>query len=261
MELRSAVQPIHFVDSSMPLSAALSPAAAPGHSTCDTCLVRHVCLPSWVEPGAHTPLERTPIARRRLRKGQSVFRDGERCEFIYAVRYGSFKSVASLRDGREQVMSFHLPGELFGFDGLATGKHPTSVRAIEDAEVCVLPYAELSEAAGESRSVLHHLTSTLSAELVRERHVAALIASTRSEERVATFLLNLSERLHARGYSASAFQLRMTREEIGSYLGATLETVSRCLSSLARQGFVTVRRRQIEIIDPEGLRASYADSV
>ena len=125
MELQSAVQPIHFVDSSMPLSAALSPAAAPGHSTCDTCLVRHVCLPSWVEPGAHTPLERTPIARRRLRKGQSVFRDGERCEFIYAVRYGSFKSVASLRDGREQVMSFHLPGELFGFDELPAGARVT----------------------------------------------------------------------------------------------------------------------------------------
>lgn len=236
-----------------------APTVAPGHAACATCLVRHVCLPSWSEPGTNTTMDRTPIARRRVRKGQSVFRDGERCEFIYAVRFGSFKSVASLRDGREQVMYFHLPGELFGFEGLATGTHPTSARALEDAEVCVLPYAELSEAAGESRAVLHHLTSTLSAELVRERHLAALIASTRSEERVGTFLLNLSQRLHARGYSASAFQLRMTREEIGSYLGATLETVSRCLSSLARQGFVTVRRRQIEIVDPQGLRASFAD--
>lgn len=236
-----------------------APTVAPGHAACATCLVRHVCLPSWSEPGTNTTMDRTPIAQRRVRKGQSVFRDGERCEFIYAVRFGSFKSVASLRDGREQVMYFHLPGELFGFEGLATGTHPTSARALEDAEVCVLPYAELSEAAGESRAVLHHLTSTLSAELVRERHLAALIASTRSEERVGTFLLNLSQRLHARGYSASAFQLRMTREEIGSYLGATLETVSRCLSSLARQGFVTVRRRQIEIVDPQGLRASFAD--
>lgn len=90
-----------------------APTVAPGHAACATCLVRHVCLPSWSEPGTNTTMDRTPIARRRVRKGQSVFRDGERCEFIYAVRFGSFKSVASLRDGREQVMYFHLPGESF----------------------------------------------------------------------------------------------------------------------------------------------------
>ncbi len=233
-------------------------AATSTHSACTTCMVRHACLPSWAEPGAQAPLERTPIARRRLRKGQAVFREGERCDYIYAARFGSFKSVASLSDGREQVMAFHLPGEMFGFDGLATGKQPTTVSALEDAEVCVLPYAQLSEAAGTSRSVLHHLTSTLCAELVNERRVAALIANTRSEERVAAFLLNLSQRLRERGYSSRAFQLRMTREEIGSYLGATLETVSRCLSSLARRGFVSVHHRQIEIVDPDGLRAHYA---
>jgi len=236
---------------------ALVDAATATRSACSTCMVRHVCLPSWAEPGAQAPLERTPIARRRLRKGQAVFHEGERCEYIYAARFGSFKSVASLNDGREQVMAFHLPGEMFGFDGLATGKQPTTVSALEDAEVCVLPYAQLSEAAGSSRSVLNHLTSTLCAELVNERRVAALIANTRSEERVAAFLLNLAQRLRERGYSSRAFQLRMTREEIGSYLGATLETVSRCLSSLSRQGFVHVHRRQIEIVDPEGLRAHY----
>lgn len=231
---------------------------AAARSACTTCMVRHVCLPSWAEPGAQAPLERTPIARRRLRKGQAVFHEGERSDYIYAARFGSFKSVASLNDGREQVMAFHLPGEMFGFDGLATGKQPTTVSALEDAEVCVLPYAQLSEAAGSSRSLLHHFTSMLCAELVNERRVAALIANTRSEERVAAFLLNLSQRLRERGYSARAFQLRMTREEIGSYLGATLETVSRCLSSLSRQGFVNVHRRQIEIADPEGMRAHYA---
>lgn len=240
-----------------PIIPSVSESAA-ARSACTTCMVRHVCIPSWSEPGAQMPLERTPIARRRLRKGQAVFREGERCDYIYAVRFGSFKSVASLHDDREQVMAFHLPGELFGFDGLATGKQPTTVCALEDAEVCVLPYAQLSEAAGTNRSVLHHLTSTLCAELVNERRVAALIANTRSEERVAAFLLNLSQRLRERGYSARAFQLRMTREEIGSYLGATLETVSRCLSSLSRQGFVNVHRREIEIVDPDGLREHYA---
>ncbi|WP_288252940.1 cyclic nucleotide-binding domain-containing protein [uncultured Hydrogenophaga sp.] len=224
---------------------------------CGTCIMRGYCLPSWGEPGAPPPLQRTHIARRRVRKGQAVFRQGDRSEYLYAVRFGSFKSVTGLRDGREQVMSFHLPGELFGFEGLADGAQPCTVRAIEDAEVCVLPLADVSEAAGESRFVLHRLTQALSMELVRERRMAALIANTRSEERVGTFLLNLSQRLSERGYSAREFQLRMTREEIGSYLGATLETVSRCLSSLARQGFVTVHRRQIEIVDADGLRASY----
>lgn len=227
-------------------------------SACITCLVRHVCVPSWSASDALAPLQSTPIARRRLRKGQAVFREGDRCDYVYAVRFGSLKSVANLYDNREQVMSFHLPGELFGFDGLATGKQPSTACALEDAEVCVLPYALLIEAAGASSSVLHHLTITLCAELLNERRVAALIANTRSEERVAAFLLNLSQRLHERGYSSRAFQLRMTREEIGSYLGATLETVSRCLSSLSRQGFVNVHRREIEIVDPDGLRAHYA---
>ena len=254
MDLPLTAQPVRFAEPSA-LTGAHEP--SPLNNACATCIVRSFCLPSWGEPGAPAPLQRLPIARRRVRKGQSVFRQGERGELLYAVRYGSFKSVATLRDGREQVMSFHLPGELFGFDGLADGSHPTTARALEDAEVCVLPFADLSIAAGESRSVLHYLTKTLSTELVRERRMAALIANTQSEERVAAFLLNLSQRLHERGYSAREFQLRMTREEIGSYLGTTLETVSRCLSSLARQGYVLVHRRQIEIIDLDGLRSHF----
>ena len=243
---------LHPDDTSSPCS--IPPSAGP--SNCSNCAVRHFCLPSWADPGARAVFDRIRISRRRVRKGQPVFHEGDRCDFIYAVHFGSFKSTSALRDGHEQVVSFHLPGELFGFDGLDDGRHPTTARALEDAEVCVVPYAELDQMAGEQRSVREHITHMFVAELVRERRLMSLIANTLSEERVAAFLLGLSQRLSDRGYSPREFQLRMTREDIGSYLGTSLETVSRCLSSLARQGHLLVHRRHIQIVDVPGLQAS-----
>lgn len=223
----------------------------------DAQLVRLVEQRAQVGAPGWSALSRpSPIVRRRVREGQVVFRQGQRCDYLYAVRRGSFKSVSERHDGREQVIGFHLPGELFGFDGLATGMHPSTARALEDAEVCVLPCAALREAAGESPAVRECLTSALSAELVRERQVAWLIANTLTQQRVAAFLCDLSQRLHVCAPPSQALRLRLTRAEIGSHLGTTLETVSRCLSSLARQGLVKARRRQIEIVDIEGLRAN-----
>jgi CRP/FNR family transcriptional regulator len=233
-------------------------AAAPDWAcsrACASCPVRRFCLPSWSLPEEGSALDAMVISRRRVRRGQTLFHQGDRFTYLYAVRYGTLKSSAHLRDGREQVMAFHLPGEIFGFDGLADGSHPTTARALEDAEVCVLPYAELNEAAGASRHVRQHMASAISAQLIEERKVVALIANTLSQERVAAFLCALAGRMRDRGYSSREFQLRMTREEIGSYLGITLETVSRCLAALAREGLLRVRRRHIEVLDSDGLQA------
>jgi CRP/FNR family transcriptional regulator len=144
-----------------------------------------------------------------------------------------------------------------GFDATVSNRHPTTATALEDAEACALPYSQLTDACAEERSLRMQMLRLAGAELVRDQRLLALIAHTHSEQRVAAFLLSLSQRMRERGFSPSDFLLRMTRAEIGSYLGTTLETVSRSLSAFARRGFITVRRRQIHLADLDALRAEF----
>jgi len=155
-----------------------------------------------------------------------------------------------LEDGRDQVTSFHMAGELIGLDGIATDRHTVDVISLEDSEVCVIPYTYL-----ESPQMQRQLQKAMSREIVREQGVMMLLGSMKAEERLATFLLNLSQRFVARGYSPSEFHLRMTRDEIGSYLGLSLETVSRLFSRFQNDGLITVQMKHICILDVAGMRA------
>ncbi len=245
------VQTSHAASHALPLVPSAN--HAPGR--CALCPVRSHCLPSWSDSG--TEFERLQIGQRRVRKGQAIYREGDPFFFMYAVRAGTFKSTVTLKEGRDQVIAFHLPGEIIGFDGLANGHHPSTAAAMEDSEVCAVPFFELNESAEKYRLVRNHINSLITTELVRERSVMSLIATTHSVKRVAAFLLNLASRMQERGYSAREIQLRMTREEIGGYLGMTLETVCRSLTAFAKQGYIDVHRRHIEILDTEGLCNHY----
>lgn len=240
----------------IPLPHERTPVASPDPD-CTTCRARERCLAAGMTDSEVRCLGQMTIGRRRVKKGQPVFRQGERFLFMYAVRCGTLKSTLTMKNGCDQVTAFHLPGELLGFDAIASGRHPTSLTALEDAEVCAIPYSQLADASAELRTLRLEVMRLAGAELVREQRLLALIANTHSEERVAAFLLNLSQRMEERGFSASEFLLRMTRAEIGSYLGTTLETVSRSLSAFARRGFIKVRRRRIHIVDTESLRAEF----
>lgn len=230
---------------------------APASHQCLACSARHRCLPAGMTDREAACLTGMTIARRRVRKGQAIFRQGDRFLFLYAVRFGTFKSTMMLHSGGDQVTAFHLPGDVMGFDGTDSGRHPTTATALEDGEVCVLPYSQLTDACADVRALRVHVMGMAGAELVRDQRLLALIANTHSEQRVAAFLLGLSQRMRERGFSPSDFLLRMTRAEIGSYLGTTLETVSRSLSAFARRGFITVRRRQIHLVDIDSLRAEF----
>jgi CRP/FNR family transcriptional regulator len=232
-------------------------AAALPAAPCASCGVRALCLPAGMAEWEARGLSSVTIGRRRIKKGQVVCREGDAFHFMYAVRFGTFKAVVAKRDGGEQVTTFHLPGELMGFDAAADGRHPSSLVALEDSEVCSLPYAQLSDASGEIRNLRMRLIQLASTELVRDHRLLMLISNTHSEARVAAFLLHMSQRMRERGYSSSEFLLRMTRGEIGSYLGTTLETVSRCLSSFARRGFIEVRKRRIQLVDVAGLTQAF----
>lgn len=262
MDLRGPLADVPPVPRFVPGGLPVLPLAAHGAlppAPCGSCPVRHLCLPGALGPGHGRILDNLLIGRKRLRKGQKLYREGEPFHFLHAVRFGSLKSGFRLSDGSEHVNAFHLAGDVIGFDGLADGNHPTTATALENAETCAISYARLMEGCAESPELRDRVAQLMGVQLVREHRSAGLVARRHSEERVAAFLLELARWMRERGYSTREFHVRMSRADIGSYLGTSLETVSRCLSQFAREGFIKVRSRHIELVDRDGLRAAYAD--
>ena len=230
-------------------------------TSCSACHLKDLCLPCGLAGVEVQLLDSLHFARRRLATGESLYLEGDKFQSIYAVRSGTFKSSLTLADGREQVSGFHLAGELMGLDGLASGKHASTAVALEDTEVCAIPYANLNAAAAQSASLQLTVAKLMSREIVREHSLMMLLGSMNAEERLSAFLLNLSQRLKARGYSPSEFHLRMSRAEIGSYLGMKLETVSRTFSAFQAQGLLEVDKKHIRITDHAGLARAFESRV
>jgi CRP/FNR family transcriptional regulator len=192
--------------------------------------------------------------RRKVARGDNLFRNGDKFNALFAIRTGFFKTRISAEDGRDQVTGFQMAGEIIGLDGIVSDHHTCDAVALEDAEVCVMPFDRIEELSREITSLQRHVHKIMSREIVRENGVMLLLGSMRAEERLAAFLLNLVQRLHARGFSQSELVLRMTREEIGSYLGLKLETVSRTFSKFVDDGIVEVKQRHVRILNPDGLK-------
>jgi CRP/FNR family transcriptional regulator len=221
---------------------------------CSNCNLRELCLPCGLTGRDADLVDELVYARRRIRRGESLYRAGDAFTSLYAVRSGFFKTTQTLEDGREQVTSFHMAGELLGMDGIGPEKHPCNAVTLEDSEICVIPYARLESLGREVVGLQHQFHKVMSRELVRGHGVMLLLGTMRAEERLAAFLLNLSQRFGARGFSQSEFHLRMTREEIGSYLGLKLETVSRAFSRFQEEKLISVRQKFIRILEVAGLK-------
>jgi CRP/FNR family transcriptional regulator len=222
---------------------------------CSSCNLRELCLPVGLGGADLAQLDQLVATRRTVPRGQTLFRIGDRFQAVYAVRTGFFKTRISAEDGRDQVTGFQMAGELLGLDGISNDRHTCDAVALEDSQVCIIPYEQLESLSREFTELQHQFHKIMSREIVRDHGVMLLLGSMRAEERLAAFLLNLTKRLQARGFSASALVLRMTREEIGSYLGLKLETVSRTFSKFQDEGVLEVRQRQIRIIDQAALQA------
>jgi len=216
--------------------------------------MREFCLPSGLDASALQELDRVVTTRTRFKKGATIYRAGDPFSALFAIRVGSCKTAVLAEDGREQVAGYHMLGDLVGLDGIANERHECQAVALEDTEVCVIPFGQLEDLARQVSPLQHNLHQFLSREIGRDQNVMLLLGSMRAEERLASFLLNLTRRLQARGFSASEFVLRMTREEIGSYLGLKLETISRTFSRFHDDGILEVNQRQIRVLDPEALQ-------
>ena len=223
-------------------------AACPTH--CTTCNLRELCLPCGLAASDAELLGELAYTRKRVKRGESLYRSGGAFDSLYAVRSGFFKSSVVLEDGRNQVTGFHMAGEILGMDGIGTDRHSSDVISLEDSEVCIIPYTHLEEP-----RLQRQLHKVMSRELVRDQGVMMLLGTMKAEERLAAFLLNLSARFVARGFSHAEFHLRMTREEIGSYLGLSLETVSRLFSRFQNDGLISVQQKHICILDALGMRS------
>jgi CRP/FNR family transcriptional regulator, anaerobic regulatory protein len=222
---------------------------------CSTCHLREVCLPLGLSLPDIERLDQIVSSSKRLKRGERLFRAGDKFDSLYAVPTGFLKSTAASPDGHAQVMGFHMAGELVGLDGISNGTHSCEAAALEDTDVCVIPYAGIEAVASAVPKLRNHLHKVMSREIVREHGVMLLLGTMHADERLATFLLNLSLRFEARRYSRSEFVMRMTRAEIGSFVGLQLETVSRVLSRFAQDGLLEVNQKHVRIVNPDGLRA------
>jgi CRP/FNR family transcriptional regulator, anaerobic regulatory protein len=221
---------------------------------CSNCNVRELCMPLGLNVAELSRVDELVATRRPIKRGTALFRNGEKFTSLFAIRTGFFKTCVTTEDGRDQVTGFQMAGEIIGLDGIVNDQHTCDAIALEDAEVCVLPFDRIEEISREVNALQHHVHKIMSREIVREHGVMLLLGSMRAEERLAAFLLNLVQRMQARGFSKSELVLRMTREEIGSYLGMKLETVSRAFSKFSEDGMVEVKQRHVHIKDAEALK-------
>ena len=221
---------------------------------CSSCNLRELCLPVGLSQPDLEHLDTLVATRKAVPRGDTLFRVGDPFQSLYAVRTGFFKTCVSSQDGRDQVTGFQMAGELLGLDGISHDRHCCDAVALEDSQVCVIPFAQLEELSRDFIDLQHQFHKIMSREIVRDHGVMLLLGSMRAEERLAAFLLNLTQRLQARGFSPTSLILRMTREEIGSYLGLKLETVSRTFSKFQEDGLLEVKQRDIRILDEAGLR-------
>jgi CRP/FNR family transcriptional regulator, anaerobic regulatory protein len=221
---------------------------------CSNCNLRELCMPLGLSESEMERVDEVVATRRKIARGDNLFRNGDKFNALFAIRTGFFKTRISAEDGRDQVTGFQMAGEIIGLDGIVSDHHTCDAVALEDAEVCVMPFDRIEELSREITSLQRHVHKIMSREIVRENGVMLLLGSMRAEERLAAFLLNLVQRLHARGFSQSELVLRMTREEIGSYLGLKLETVSRTFSKFADEGIIEVKQRHVRILNADALK-------
>lgn len=232
---------MRFVDASAPRRA------------CERCALNAVCLPDELTDKERDEFTALIFQHKRLHAGQALFRAGEAFSHLYFVKTGAFKTVVLTDDGREQVTGFHFAGDVVGIDAISFATHPSEAVALEDTNVCAISFAQLSRLSRQVEPLQNYLQRLLAREVVRDQGIMLLLGRMQADERVAAFLVNVSQRFKARGFSPVEFTLPMPREDIGNYLGLTLETVSRCLSRLKSAGVLTVDNRHIRILDGQAL--------
>ena len=223
--------------------------------SCSNCSLSEICLPAGLDKDSLLKLESTVNRSKPVQKGQTIFSIGEEFKSLYAVSSGTIKLVNITDKGEEQIIGFYLPGELFGLDAIEDNFHKCSAVALETMSYCSIPFSKLEELCNTIPSLQRQMFRLMSKELKKENQMLLSINNKNAEEKVATFILNISERYGSLGYSDSEFKLAMSRQEIGNYLGLTIETISRVLSRFQSKNIIATDRKQITILNKDELKA------
>ncbi|SBP88088.1 putative transcriptional regulator,FNR-like/crp [Thiomonas delicata] len=238
----------------MPAPSRRNAAAHP----CEQCFQSRFCLPIALPQDELACMRDIMQATVRMHKGEALFEAGQPVSKLYSVHAGSFKSVVGSPDGRQQIVGFHVAGELMGLESFAMRTFATDGVALEDSEACEIDVGTLERHAAASPALLHQIHGLIGNRLACAQQNQFALGSMHAEERLARFLLDLSQRYRARGLSPDAFVLSMTRQDIASYLGLKLETVSRLMTRLHRDGILQVEQRRVRITNRDGLTALLA---
>lgn len=195
-----------------------------------------------------------PVTRRKHAAGQYLFRAGQAFRALHLVHAGSYKTCELADDGREKVTAFKMRGELVGAESIGLDTHACDAIALEDSETWELPYPAVMKAAAQLPWLQGQIHAALAAEIRCDRNWMLLLATLAAEPRVAAFLMHMAAKQARLGYSARHFILRMSRLDIASFLAIKHETVSRALSHLADLNYISVQRREVRVLDEDGLR-------
>lgn len=226
-----------------------------GVINCGDCRMNALCLPMALQADEIDRLDKIIERGRPLQRGEYVYHAGEPFRSIYAVRSGAIKGFTVNNEGVEQVTGFYLPGEVFGMDGIGHPNHINAAIALETSAVCEIPFSRMEELSSQIASLQRHFFSLMSREITNDQQLITLLSKNSAEERIATLLTSISARNARRKLSSTRFRLPMSRADIGNYLGLTVETVSRVFSRFQKMGLLTVDKKEIEILDPDRLKA------
>ena len=220
---------------------------------CQECSLTEICLPVGIGRKDLDRLDSIIERKRPMLRGEHLFHIGDQFECLYAVRSGSLKTYATSEEGQEQVMGFHLPGELIGLDAIAENRHPLAAKALETTSICEIPFHDLEVLSTQLPGLQHQLLRVMSKEIRDDEQNMVILGQKSAEERLASFLIGLSNRFRRRGFSANQFNLSMSRSDIGNYLGLALETVSRLFTRFQNEGLLRVDRKHVELLDRDRL--------
>jgi CRP/FNR family transcriptional regulator, anaerobic regulatory protein len=227
--------------------------------SCKNCSLSELCLPRGLSDADLSRFEMNVDTRAPIPKGGTLYRAGEPSYALYAIKSGAFKSALTSEDGHEQIVGFHMPGDLVGFDGVYSVHNCTMV-SLEHSRVCELPLRDLEFLSQRVDGLLREVYTAMRREISREQAMCLLLARHTAESRLASFLVSMSHRLGSQRSSCNDFNLVMSRHDIANYLGLAAETVSRLISLLQYKGIITVDRRRVTILDSLALKERVGQS-
>ena len=223
-------------------------------NTCAKCSSKQRCLPYGLDERSVAQVDRIIGKRHWVERNELLLRVGEPFRCLYIIHGGQFKTFRDNAHGKQHVMGFHMAGEILGLNAISTGIHDSNAMAFEDSEVCEVPFAQLQILCASIPALQQHFHRLLSEEINRDQRVMRFLGSS-AEHRFATFLLDLSSRFAARGYSRHDFTVLMSREDIGNYIGLTMESVSRLMSKFRRQGWISTDGKDLHILNYAAIAA------